>query len=481
MKGRRLLRASSFETSDTSVTVDSLADSASTNKPSPSSTKRRKRRKRGKRSRSLSNAAAAKKRLSRNPLARSQRSSSMSKKAAKSDNDEEDYGSFDDENDGEGKVVEEKESVQANAVDNESASLQGRQLSAEEEEAAERKRMQEAMRRVQRAETKLRELSFREEESRVREGVDGFVPHPVTELTPAIKELDDERERLARVEAAAANRDLERKTNSEKRDIRVEQMAAAESIQRIVRGRQGRIRFRVIKKQKELDESGVSRLPPLHPALGSTAELLAHDVPESGGDQVGEDDGMGDMDEHEYLNGSRKAKLPFLRQRTFERERPLSATSSVSSTASSDLDVDDNIPAEKTPRLFLPDGSPDVKLRDTVRNALKVSRFDSVSTLLASGPMARKVRRAARRPTSQEVVRTAHVAFTPDAAASGMSSNMGGNFGKFVSVVKTPKSPAGKGLRKGRRRRRAPRQSLRAEMVRRQCMMLATLDLRQKR
>jgi hypothetical protein len=269
----------------------------------------------------------------------------MSKKAAKSDNDEEDYGSFDDENDGEGKVVEEKESVQANAVHNESASLQGRQLSAEEEEAAERKRMQEAMRRVQRAETKLRELSFREEESRVREGVDGFVPHPVTELTPAIKELDEERERLARVEAAAANRDLERKTNSEKRDIRVEQMAAAESIQRIVRGHQGRIRFRVIKKQKELDESGVSRLPPLHPALGSTAELLAHDVPESGGDQVGEDDGMGDMDEHEYLNGSRKAKLPFLRQRTFERERPLSATSSVSSTASSDLDVDDNIPA----------------------------------------------------------------------------------------------------------------------------------------
>lgn len=38
----------------------------------------------------------------------------------------------------------------------------------------------------------------------------------------------------------------------------------------------------------------------------------------------------------------------------------------------------------ETPRFFLPDGSTDVKLRETVRHALKQTKFDSVSSLLSS-------------------------------------------------------------------------------------------------
>ena len=49
-------------------------------------------------------------------------------------------------------------------------------------------------------------------------------------------------------------------------------------------------------------------------------------------------------------------------------DRPQSATFVSSSYASTEIDVmDDTIPQETTPRLFLPDGSPDVKLRETVR------------------------------------------------------------------------------------------------------------------
>ena len=120
-----------------------------------------------------------------------------------------------------------------------------------------------------------------------------------------------------------------------------------------------------------------------------------------------------DMDDQGYLVGEGGSRLPQLSfnssagggrlkglkagRRRDGPARPMSASSSISSassTASSDLDLDEAIPVERTPRLFLPDGSPDIKLRDTVRNALRVSRFDSVSTLLASGPLARKVKRA---------------------------------------------------------------------------------------
>ena len=76
-------------------------------------------------------------------------------------------------------------------------------------------------------------------------------------------------------------------------------------------------------------------------------------------------------------------------------------SASISGSGSEDDDSDDSdatdAPSEITDgdemkastasaRLFLPDGSPDLKLRDTVRNALKQSKFDSVSTLLASMP-----------------------------------------------------------------------------------------------
>ena len=58
----------------------------------------------------------------------------------------------------------------------------------------------EALERARAEEAKLRELSFRAEESRVREGLDGFIPHKVTQVAKAVKELDAEKARLNELE-----------------------------------------------------------------------------------------------------------------------------------------------------------------------------------------------------------------------------------------------------------------------------------------
>jgi hypothetical protein len=77
----------------------------------------------------------------------------------------------------------------------------------------------EALERARAEEAKLRELSFRDEESRVREGLDGFVPHKVTQVAPAVKELDQERNRLNKVEAAMNKKGKIRLENLSNRDV----------------------------------------------------------------------------------------------------------------------------------------------------------------------------------------------------------------------------------------------------------------------
>ena len=277
----------------------------------------------------------------------------------------------------------------------------------------------EALERARTEESRLRELSFRDEESRVREGLDGFVPHKVTQVAPAVKELDAEKERLNKVEAALNKRGKTRLNNLSNRDRRVAEMSAATDIQRMTRGRQGRKRALFKKKSDEMEADGITLLPPLHPELpGPDPTKYGPQPPDnrpkgSGSSNV-------DMDDQHYLLGTEQEgsdlildggagenqkRLPRLQLMSKKKRASFphqlnSARSDVSSissisTASSDLDLDEAIPAERTPRLFLPDGSPDIKLRDTVRNALRVSRFDSVSTLLASGPLARKVKAGA--------------------------------------------------------------------------------------
>jgi len=274
----------------------------------------------------------------------------------------------------------------------------------------------EALERARAEEAKLRELSFRDEESRVREGLDGFVPHKVTQVAPAVKELDQERSRLNKVEAAMNKKGKIRLENLSNRDRRVAEMSAATNIQRVVRGKQHRKRALYKKKSLQMKEDGITLLPPLHPELpGPDPTQYGPQPPDnrpkgSGSANVDMDDSnylLGDEEEDDDGDNQERGKgsrLPSLRiSKNMSRKRkgnrpprPMSASSSISSlsTASSDLDLDEAIPIERTPRLFLPDGSPDIKLRDTVRNALRVSRFDSVSTLLASGPLARKVRNA---------------------------------------------------------------------------------------
>ena len=266
----------------------------------------------------------------------------------------------------------------------------------------------EALGRARSEEARLRELSFRDEESRVREGLDGFVPHKVTQVASAVKELDTERDRLDKVEATINKRGKTRLDNLSARDRRVAEMNAATDIQRLTRGKVGRRKALIKKKQLEMKADGITLLPPLHPELpGPDPTTYGPQAPDN--TPKGSGSANVDMDDSNYLLGEDDQddeRLPSLHLSLNKKSRrrnngglpprPMSASSTVSSlsTASSDLDLDEAIPVERTPRLFLPDGSPDIKLRDTVRNALKVSRFDSVSTLLASGPLARKVRNA---------------------------------------------------------------------------------------
>jgi hypothetical protein len=272
----------------------------------------------------------------------------------------------------------------------------------------------EALERARAEEARLRELSFRDEESRVREGLDGFVPHKVTQVASAVKELDAERDRLNKVEAAINKRGKTRLSNLSNRDRRVAEMAASTDIQRITRGKFGRRRALIKKKQKEMEADGITLLPPLHPELpGPDPTQYGPQAPDN--KPKGSGSANVDMDDQSYLlgdsdddNDERLPRLNLSKKRKNNKRglppRPMSASSTVSSlsTASSDLDLDEAIPVERTPRLFLPDGSPDIKLRDTVRNALRVSRFDSVSTLLASGPLARKVRNATQKMRRQK-------------------------------------------------------------------------------
>jgi hypothetical protein len=334
-------------------------------------------------------------------------------------------------------------------------------------EAAAAKEQQERLEALERAraeEAKLRELSFRAEESRVREGLDGFIPHKVTQVATAVKELDAEKARLNELEGKMKAGGKQRLDNLQRRDRRVAEVKASTDIQRIVRGKFGRKRAHMKRKQMEMEAAGISLLPPLHPELPGPdpRDFGPSETPESGANTTNID-----MDDQGYLVGGGGSRLPQLnfssgkgggggRLQSFKvgrrrggdgPGRPFSASSSLSSassTASSDLDLDEAIPVERTPRLFLPDGSPDIKLRDTVRNALRVSRFDSVSTLLASGPLARKVKKGKERMEKKGGVRKStadRVKGMHTPYRSGTGDQMGSpgkqkNGGKFVATVK---------------------------------------------
>ena len=126
------------------------------------------------------NAARVKRQLRSNPLAKS-RNKSVSNFASQSPSNE---GEYKEEKRpvllAENKSEESTPREEVEPDGSESGSV-SESLKDEEQE-----RLQE-LERIREEEKKLRELSFREEESRVRKGVDGFVPHPVTQVAPARK------------------------------------------------------------------------------------------------------------------------------------------------------------------------------------------------------------------------------------------------------------------------------------------------------
>ena len=86
-------------------------------------------------------------------------------------------------------------------------------------------------------------------------------------MAPAVKELEGEKARLNQVEAAINKRGKTRLDNLSNRDRRVAEMKAATDIQRIVRGKLDRRRALFVKKSKQMEEDGITLLPPLHPEL----------------------------------------------------------------------------------------------------------------------------------------------------------------------------------------------------------------------
>ena len=154
-------------------------------------------------------------------------------------------------------------------------------------EAAAAKEQQERLEALERAraeEAKLRELSFRAEESRVREGLDGFIPHKVTQVATAVKELDAEKARLNELEGKMKAGGKQRLDNLQRRDRRVAEVKASTDIQRIVRGKFGRKRAHMKRKQMEMEAAGISLLPPLHPELPGPdpRDFGPSETPESG-------------------------------------------------------------------------------------------------------------------------------------------------------------------------------------------------------
>ena len=102
----------------------------------------------------------------------------------------------------------------------------------------------------------------------------------------------------------------------------------------------------------------------------------------------------------------------------------------------------DGMIGSSTPRFFLADGSQNPRLRDTIASALRVSKYDSVSTLLAAGPAAS--RRGGGGGAAQGGG-ARRVAFGEKAG--------GGGGGKMVARMAGPSEGGGTG-RKGARARR---------------------------
>ena len=87
----------------------------------------------------------------------------------------------------------------------------------------------------------------------------------MTQVAPARKELNEEKNRLENIEARLEQRAHDRERAMNERDQRLDEMQAAEEIQRVWRGFIGR-RFAREEKEKELGYSQ-TMLPPLHPTL----------------------------------------------------------------------------------------------------------------------------------------------------------------------------------------------------------------------
>jgi hypothetical protein len=267
-----------------------------------------------------------------------------------------------------------------------------------------------------------RDLPFGAEEGRVRGGRDLFVAGP--KVTGP--ELEAERARLDRIEQGANERTRREREAGVEREKRAEFMQtdfSAQHVQRVYRGHIGRRRHRLaaatrnfntraagawveVRDQERGEQWWYNRVsgessweaPPgvrsgagdveTLPPVGGVKSVAVEDVVNASFSSSGEE--------------KKEEPLPKIGKRATFKEQPspppapaLETNKSLPEIAGAaeymdsdsdpegtdELDFDDG--AED--RLFLADGSVNLNLRSAVEQSLRVSRFDSVATLLASG------------------------------------------------------------------------------------------------
>ncbi len=289
------------------------------------------------------------------------------------------------------------------------------------------------------AERSRRDLEFNSEEDRVRDSTDAFIAGP----SVTMEGLAMERERLDRI-AAAGQRNLVRLEEEQlERESRVNWLMediSANEIQRAYRGRIGRRRSELVRKLKGYDSavtsgwievrdqergevwyynqiSGesswerpaemrtipepekVKTLPPVSPIVKvDPASVVKNLASSPDGEEKKDSEPLPSISNAtSFVDSTTKQSSLGV---SFAADTAASLPPIVNQADSEDADENDDdfedIDSEEDEfefsdmddekdRLFLADGSVNLRLRDTIEQSLRVSRFDSVSTLLASG------------------------------------------------------------------------------------------------
>ena len=276
--------------------------------------------------------------------------------------------------------------------------------SERDKEARRERERQRKLAELRRQEAPLKDLSFEQEAGRVNSERDDFVPR--SGLTTV--DLNNEKRRIDRYDETEEYRRQTKQQQQAEKVKRVRREAhrlAATAIQRRYRGFQGRREVSELRHEPDPHEL-------LLPTIAKPGTPMRR--PRSEGGRAMENAARAGL----LSRGSDAGSLPPMSARSEPgmrysgnsgppsnqfRERPpsqrsmggMSDVSTLASVRGGKKEIPVELELEQATKgcLFLPDGSATTLLRDTVRNALRVTRWDSVSTLLAHQSLPDPVRR----------------------------------------------------------------------------------------